>query len=163
MSLDVSALPDWDSFTFVALFEFDQPIAYRRILQTKNFTDDHGLYWNTSRLEFYPGGNGPSGVHKADRFEQVAFVKNHGSLGGYVDGMFQFSTTSDAEVSVDHLMQIFRDDGVGDNENSGGEVARMRLYHPALTAVPAPTECGVAFGGLAAGLILWRRASKQRR
>jgi hypothetical protein len=87
LSLDVSALPDWDSFTFVSLFEFDQTIAYRRILQTKNFTDGHGLDWNTSRLAFYSGGNGPSGVHRADRFEQVDFVNNHGSLSGYVDGV----------------------------------------------------------------------------
>ncbi len=69
------------------LFEFDQTIAYRRILQTKNFTDGHGLDWNTSRLAFYSGGNGPSGVHRADRFEQVDFVNNHGSLSGYVDGV----------------------------------------------------------------------------
>jgi hypothetical protein len=174
LQLDVSALPDKDLYTFVGLFEFDRTSGYRRILQTKNFTADAGLYWADSALTFYPAVTGPSGVHTAGQFEQVAFVDNHGSLSGYVNGALQFTTTFDASVSSAGLMQFFRDDGNGGidafGENSGGEVAHIQIYDTALTAdeigalvpvtVPEPASYAAAFGMLAGGFATWRRWRK---
>lgn len=166
LSLDVSTLPDKDSYTFVSLFQFDQaPGGYQRILQTKNFTTDAGLYWRSdTALQFYAQTPGPTGAHQLGRFEQVVLVNNHGSLSGYVDGALQFSTISDASVSAANLMQFFRDESV---ENTSGQVARLRIFSTALTpsevagldrlaAVPEPDAYAFMAGVALLAFAGWR-------
>ncbi len=169
LSLDVSALPDKNLFTVVALFEFtgENSGGYERILQTKNFTTDVGLYWQATSLRFYSSPGGPTGVHQNGRFEQVVLVNDHGNLSGYADGVLQFSAVNDASVSSANLMHFFRDD-VG--EDSSGQVARLRLYDTALTsleiagldraAVPEPAEYAAVAGLALLAFGTWRRSRR---
>ncbi len=171
LGLDVSALPDKNLYTLVALFESDGggQFGFTRISQSKNFTSDvDGLYWLDSR--FWLNGNvGPNGVHQFGRFEQVVFVNDHGSLSAYLDGTLQLSVAGDASVSAANLMHFFRDEGPG--EDFSGQVARLRLYDTALTSaeiagldrlapVPEPREYAAAAGLALAAFGTWRRCRR---
>ena len=168
LSLDVSALPDKNLFTMVALFEFDGAggFGFARILQTRNFTSDlDGLYWLNSST-WINGNTGPGFAHQFGRFEQVAFVNDHGSLSAYMDGDLQLTVSGDASVSAANLLHFFRDDSPV--ENSSGQVARLRVFDTALTPaeigaldrlapVPEPSDYAVVAGLTLVAFGVWRR------
>ena len=77
LQFDTSSFSGLNStYTFVALFEFTDPVTkYHRIAEFKNLTDDHGLYVNPgSALEFFTGGTGPSNAFPGSAFAQVALT-----------------------------------------------------------------------------------------
>lgn len=172
LSLDVAALPDKDSYTMVALFKCtDGSPSYQRILQTKNFTSDFGLYWHGSGLLFHNVIGGPAGVHELERYEQVVLVTDGGNVIAYVDGALQFDAAADAAISSANLMHFFRDEA---GENPAGAVARLRIYDTALTPlevtgldrlpapapVPEPAEYGAVVGLSLVGYGAWRRCRR---
>lgn len=130
------------TYTIVALFEFDDVSSWRRIVDFKNGTHENGLYVKNGDLEFYPHEIGSGAPIAANTYVQVALTRDSsGTVVGYVNGVQQFSfadTGNDAVIDSNNTLRFFRDNESGTgccpDEESGGSVARIRLYDSALKA-----------------------------
>ena len=128
-----------DTYTIVVLFEFNDVSNFRRVIDFKNGTSDSGLYVQNGKLRFFPTSSaGPTPI-AANRYVQVVISRDaSGLVKGYVDGtkQFEFSDINqDAVISGKNTLRFFKDNTSGGTtgEESGGSVARIRLYGSALS------------------------------
>jgi outer membrane protein assembly factor BamB len=132
-------------YSMAVLFRFSAVSGYRRVFDVKMGSTDNGLYVHDGRLAFFPvteGTNTPIGVN--DWVQVVLTRDSAGNLTGYVNGtqQFRFVDTNDdgvvafdPERGVDEL-RWFKDNDFGGvtGEESGGAVARVRLWNRALSS-----------------------------
>lgn len=134
-------------YTIVVLFELNDvgndTSRFRRVVDFKNGASDSGPYiekvGGTSRLSFYRQGLGSvqgTTPIAANRYVQVVITRNAiGTVRAYVDGSPQFefddTTSQDAVISGANVLRFFKDNT---SEDSGGSVARIRLFDSALSA-----------------------------
>ena len=142
------------TYTLVILFELnnvgDLESRFRRVVDFKNGTSDSGLYIEKppvgpSILSFYRQGQGTasrlnSSPIGANRYVQVMINRDQsGFVRGYVDGVQQFSfddsSSQAAVISGKNTLRFFKDNTSGGTtgEDSGGSVARIRLFDSALS------------------------------
>ena len=128
-----------DTYTIVVLFELNDVSNFRRVIDFKNGASDSGLYVQNGRLRFFPTSSaGPTPI-AANRYVQVVISRDaSGLVKGYVDGTKQFEfgdANSDAVISGKNTLRFFKDNTSGGTtgEESGGSVARIRLYGSALS------------------------------
>jgi hypothetical protein len=134
------------TYTIVALFEFNDvgndASKFRRIIDFKNGTSDNGLYVENGRLRFYLPTQTFKGTTPivANQYVQVVITRDlSGLVRGYVDGTKQFefsdATSQDAVISNKNTLRFFKDNisGGATGEESGGSVARIRLFDTALS------------------------------
>ncbi len=122
-------------YTIVMLFRLDQTNGYRRLLDFKTGSPDVGLYVFNGRLYFYPSVAAPASTIAAGQYVQVVLTRDGTNVAGYVNGVQQFNFADTANYGVLNSandLRFFKDDGA--TEESGGAVARIRLYAAAMTA-----------------------------
>lgn len=135
LSNATSVIPS-NTYTLVMLFKLDTVTSYRRIFDLKNATVDRGLYVCNGRLNHYNAtGNGALVCMAPQTWHQVVLTRDlAGQVVAYCDGVPQVSfndTAGDAIVSGGRTVRFCKDDG---GEESGGSIARLRLYTCALSA-----------------------------
>ncbi len=120
-------------YTIVMLFRLDQTNGYRRLVDFKAGTSDYGLYVYNGRLFFKPTVQAPAPTIAAGNYVQVVVTRDGTNVVGYVNGIRQFSFTDTSlygVISSANALRFFKDDGA--TEESGGAVARIRLYPAAM-------------------------------
>jgi hypothetical protein len=138
LSLDTSGLRIGPTFseTVVIDFHLADVSSYRRLIQSADTTSHSGLYIRFGRLDWYDAGTGsheggPVIAPGAD--VEVALVQNailsKWIMTGYVNGVEQFSFTSDFEVGPQ--LRLFKDNDPpgASGEDSAGAVFRVRFYN----------------------------------
>jgi outer membrane protein assembly factor BamB len=132
-------------YTMAALFRINTVSGYRRVFDVKMANSDTGLYVLDGRLSFYPVIDGADASIAANDWVQVVLTRDSAkNVTGYVNGaqQFRFTDTSDygvlnfdPETGTDQL-RWFSDNITGGvtGEESGGAVARIRLWNRALSA-----------------------------
>ena len=132
VSLETNSLIPASTYTFVALFRFDQVSGNRR-LAWSDPTGKGGAHIVNGRLEFENTTNTP---FLANTYIQVVVVREAGGLvRAYRDGGFRVSaqdTDGDFIISPS-LLKFFQDDPNPPTEASAGNLARLRVYDGALT------------------------------
>jgi Concanavalin A-like lectin/glucanases superfamily len=128
-------------YTIVVLFGLNDVSNFKRIVDFKNGTSDNGLYVQNGRLRFFPGSTSGATPIAANRYVQVVITRDlFGTVRGYVDGSQQFqfedAASQSAVISGEDALRFFKDNTSGGTtgEDSGGSVARIRLYDVALSA-----------------------------
>jgi hypothetical protein len=134
-----------DTYTIVVLFELnnvgDDQSRFRRLVDFENGASDSGIYVErdgTSKLSFYRQGIGSvkgTTPIAANRYVQVVITRDAGGdVKGYVNGSPQFTvsdaSSQDAIISDANTLRFFKDNT---SEDSGGSVARIRLFDSALS------------------------------
>jgi uncharacterized repeat protein (TIGR02543 family) len=127
-------------WSMVLLFRFDAVSGYRRVVDTKNPAGENGLYVTDGHLYFYPSGYGTPVSIAASNYVQVVITRDETNLvRGYVNGAPQFSFVDSSQIGVisgvPPRLRFFIDNA---GENSGGAVARIRLYDHAFTPEQVP-------------------------
>lgn len=126
-------------FSVALLFRFDTVTGYRRILDLRNNTSDNGLYVFGEKLVHFPLGQGAiTQSVRADAYVQVVFTRKAADnvTRGYVDGVEQFAfvDTGGAATILSTTLRLFKDAAVpAMNEESGGYIARARVWNGSLT------------------------------
>jgi hypothetical protein len=126
-------------FSVALLFRFDTVNGYRRILDLRNNTSDNGLYVFNGALRHYPGADTNSTVSQAaNEYAQVVFTRRGADnvTRGYVDGVERivFTDTGNLATILSTTLRLFKDAAVPAlNEESGGYIARARLWNGSLT------------------------------
>jgi hypothetical protein len=132
----VDGLLGSSNYTVAILMRFDQTSSYARILDTLTGQSDLGLYARGNDLVLYtPALDTETDAFQPNTWLQVVFTRDaDGIAAGYIDGYPQFrvaDTVDAALISEAATLRFFVDDG---GENSGGAVARIRLWDTALSA-----------------------------
>lgn len=126
-----------DTYTIDLIFRFESVTGYRRIIDFRAATSDIGLYNLNGLLNFYPGIDGRERPFVENRWVRVTLTRERsGRVAGYVDGVQQFAfqdTDERSLISDANTLRFFRDDDQVSQEQSGGAVARIRLYDRALS------------------------------
>lgn len=174
------------SVVLLADFSLTTDVLATKVMDFKNLSSDAGLYVNDSTGLLYFNGalTGSNGVPTggtptvSGTYTQIVLTRDSSdnTVTVYQDGTeaFSFDDTSDLAVLGDatdtgnQFLTLFQDDGTGpggtlDDEDSLGDIARVRLYNGVLstqqvaaldtTAVPKPTS----LAALAAASLLPRR------
>ncbi len=135
-------------YTIAMLFRLDQTNGYRRLLDFKAGSPDVGLYVYNGRLYFYPSALAAAPTIAANEYVQVVLTRDGTNVTGYVNGVQQFSFADNSNYGVltsANDLRFFKDDGT---EESGGAVARIRLYAAAMPAGQVAlldrVDCGCA-------------------
>ena len=136
---NASRLIPTNSYTIALLFRLDTVSGWRRILDTKHGSPDHGLYVVNGRLAFRPSSaQSPSTCLTNGTWHQVLITRDlDGLLTVYADGtrQFQFQDSSGyGLITAADTLRFFKDNTT---EESGGAVARVRLFTCALTEAQA--------------------------
>ncbi len=122
-------------YTIVMLFRLDQTNGWRRLLDFKAAAIDTGLYVRDGRLNFYPVIEAAAPTIPAGAYVQVVLTRDSDSnVVAYVNGGPQLSFVDTALRGVltsANDLRFFKDDST---EESGGAVARIRLYAAAMPA-----------------------------
>lgn len=127
------------SYTIVLLFRFDTLSNYAKIIDYNNRSQEHGLYYQSGQLQYWPDSPISEGTVAAGVYAQVVLTRaSTDSVKGYVDGVEKFSfedPSGKALPDVNQSLHFFHDDLQGNLiEFSAGAVARIRLYNGALSA-----------------------------
>ena len=121
-------------YTIVMLFRLDQTNGWRRLLDFKAASIDTGLYVRDGRLNFYPVIEATSPNIPSGTYAQVVLTRDSASnVVAYVNGVQQFTFVDSgfsAVLTGANDLRFFKDDTT---EESGGAVARIRLYAAAMT------------------------------
>ena len=136
-------------YSIVMLFRLDQTNGYRRLIDFKAGTSGYGLYVYNGALNFYPFATGPSPTISAGNYVQVVLTRDGTNVVGYVNGMPQFSfvdSGNNGVISSANDLRFFKDDGT--TEESGGAVARIRLFNAAMPAGQVALLDRTTCGGL---------------
>lgn len=127
------------AYTVALLMRFNDTSSYRKIFDTRARGSDLGLYAVGGNLRLYSiaGGSGDSDAFTAAEWHQVVLVREAGGqVRGYLDGYLQFAAPDTADASAilqpDNLLTFLADDTVTTSEQTGGAVARIRLWDTAL-------------------------------
>ena len=144
LSLDTSGLRTGPQFneTIVIDFRLADVSSYSRLIQTADTTSDSGLYIRAGRLDWYDAGTGShegGPVITPGTDVEVALLQNailsKWIMTGFVNGVQQFSFTSDFEVGPQ--LRLFKDNQ-GGIEDSAGAVFRVRFWNSSLFPADIP-------------------------
>lgn len=180
MRLSTLGLIPNNQYSVALLFEFDTISSFRKILDFLNRTSDTGFYNLSGVYDFFGAAGDGVTSFSANQYIQTVFTRDaSGQVSAYLDGNQEFSFNDGGNLalisgSAENFLYFFRDDlATGDSENSGGSVARIRLFDDALTpaevaaldtlpiaSTPEPSSL-IALLGLG-GLGLVNRLKKQK-
>ena len=130
------ALMNPDNYSIEAYFSLDQVAGYRRIIDTRDRTQDTGLYVLNGGLQLYPSNIGV-GTFAANVYNHVILTFNGSTAVAYLDGVAQSTqTTNYYALPASNTISLFLDNNVSTapNEYSAGKIAWARFYDGALDA-----------------------------
>jgi hypothetical protein len=163
LTLDTTGLiTDPGVYSLEMMFKFtERDNAWRRIFDTGGRQTDNGFYVDPSNnLDLYPLAGGANFTNNA--YHDVFLVDDNGTITFYLDGSSQASVATHLmDLPANGVVNFFLDNvvGGGQGEFSSGDIALIRLYDSALTAVPPPVPepgnlalmlAGLAFAAAAA-------------
>jgi hypothetical protein len=127
-------------WSMVLLFRFDTVSGYRRVVDMKLPSSEAGIYVLNGNLQFYPLAIGSGAPVAASNYVQVVLTRDETNfVRGYVNGVQQFAVADSSQYLViggtNYGLRFFIDNG---GENSGGNVARIRLFNTVLTPEQVP-------------------------
>jgi hypothetical protein len=113
--------------------------GYSKLIDFANGTSQYGVYVDHNTLGFYNYVGAPTTQVVATYGEIVLTRDASGTLAGYYDSALQFSANDSVFqwglIDASDKLRLFLDDFLGGaNEQSGGAVARIRIWTDALTA-----------------------------
>ena len=125
-----------DSYSIEAYFSLDAVSGWRRIIDTRDRTEDTGFYVLNGGLQLYPSNVG-AGTFAANVYNHVILTFNGSTAVAYLDGVAQSTqTTSYYALPASNVISLFLDNNVSvaPNEYSAGKIAWARFYDGALDA-----------------------------
>lgn len=167
LTLDTSGLITANNvYSIEMVFKFTERVgAWRRILDVESRQSDNGFYVDPSNnLDIYPVAGGAP--FSNDVYHDVFLVNNAGVVTFYLDGSAQATVTTNVmNLDSSRTMNFFLDNVVagGQAEYSSGNIALIRLYNEALTAVPPPVPEPATLTMLLAGLGVLSATGARRR
>lgn len=165
-----------NSYSIEAYFSFDAVSGWRRIIDTRDRTEDTGFYVLNGGLQLYPSNVG-AGSFAANVYNHVILTFNGSTAVAYLDGIAQSTqATSYYSLPASNVISLFLDNtvSVAPNEYSSGKIAWARFYDGALNAdealsayhaavdfevpaVPEPSTYALMLAGATAVLLVARR------
>jgi len=128
-----------NSYSIEAYFSFDEVSGWRRIIDTRDRSEDTGFYVLNGGLQLYPSNVG-AGVFAADTYNHVILTFDGSTAVAYLDGAAQSTqSTSYYSLPASNVISLFLDNtlSVAPNEYSSGKIAWARFYDGALNAEEA--------------------------
>jgi hypothetical protein len=127
-------------WSMVFLMRLDDVSGYRRIVDTKTPASEYGLYVQSGYLNLYPYGQAGGTPISASNYVQIVLTRDETNLVRcYVNAAQQFSAVDSANFFViggnTNAIRFFIDNA---GENTGGDVARIRLFNHAFTPEQVP-------------------------
>jgi hypothetical protein len=149
-----SVLSNNGVYSIAVLARFDNVNGYTRVSDFKHGTSDNGLYLLSKGLTFFPyGGTGPGTLANGVYALLVLTRDGSGTLNGYVNGLQVFtqddSSNAYGVIDSSNVLRFFEDNtsGGSSGENSGGAVARIRVWDGVLSAQQvAALNGGILYG-----------------
>lgn len=129
-------LMDPDNYAIEAYFSLDAVSGWRRIIDTRDRTQDTGFYVLNGGLQLYPSRAG-AGSFAANVYNHVILSFNGSTAVAYLDGVAQSTQTTDYyALPATNVISLFLDNNVSTapNEYSAGKIAWARFYDGALDA-----------------------------
>jgi hypothetical protein len=170
-------LMDANAYSIEAYFSFDSTSGWRRIIDTKDRSEDTGFYVLSGGLQLYPSNVG-TGSFLPDTYNHVILTFNGSTAVAYLDGVAQSTQATDYySLPASNVISLFLDNTAGpaQTEYSAGKIAWARFYDGALNAdeamaayqaaigfevpppIPEPGTYALLAGGLAAVAVAIRR------
>jgi Concanavalin A-like lectin/glucanases superfamily len=139
-------------YTIEVVFRFDLLAGYRKVIDFKNGSADHGLYLRDGCLTFFPKVQDALTKIGPGSYVQIVLTRDAADrVVGYVDGVRQFAFRDRgglAKVGGSDGLRFFVDDARTTGQWSSGAVSQIRLFDQALTAnevaLLACTELAIA-------------------
>jgi len=166
-----------NSYSIEAYFSFDEVTGWRRIIDTRDRTEDTGFYVLNGGLQLYPSNVG-QGAFAADVYNHVILSFDGSTAVAYLDGVAQSTQSTDYySLPASNVISLFLDNtiSVAPHEYSAGKIAWARFYDGALDAdealaayqaaidfevpppIPEPSTYALMLAGGAAVLLAVRR------
>lgn len=171
-----------NSYSIEAYFSFDEVSGWRRIIDTRDRSEDTGFYVLNGGLQLYPSSVG-LGSFAANVYNHVILTFDGATAVAYLNGVAQSTQTTDYySLPASNVISLFLDNtvSVAPNEYSAGKIAWARFYDGALNAsealaayqaavdfvvpspIPEPSTYALAIAGGAAMLLAARRKRHPR-
>ena len=130
--------PDADDYTFVMLLRLDSVGSYRKLIHLGAIGDDDGFYVYDRALLAYPQDVESERAIQRDVWQQVVITRDaEGKERFYVDGdlvLREADPDGDQVLGPDGFIRFPIDDEGTMDEESGGMIARLRIFNDALSA-----------------------------
>lgn len=124
------------TYTFVMLIKLKKVDDYRKLIHFKDLLEDNGFYVDDGTLYAYPTDYSAE-VVRAGRWYQIALTRDAaGMVKAYVDGkrvLVVDDVDGDQVLGPDGFLRFVRDDEDTETEESGGLMARLRIFSKPLT------------------------------
>lgn len=166
-----------NSYSIEAYFSLDEVTGWRRLVDTRDRTEDLGFYVLDGGLQLYPSEVG-LGTFAANVYNHVILTFDGSKAVAYLDGVAQSTqTTNYYALPATNVISLFLDNNVdiAPNEYAAGKIAWARFYDGALDAgeamaayqaavnfevpppIPEPSTYALLLAGGAAVLLAARR------
>jgi hypothetical protein len=123
-------------YTFVLLVNLNHVDGYRKLIDFDNRQTDYGLYVDDKTLYPYDLDYSHNVIQK-NHWYQLAMTRTlAGKVKGYVDGKKVVGTNDSSAIEtlgIDKLLHFLLDDTHTNGEQTGGKIARLRIYDEALS------------------------------
>jgi len=129
--------PGKGTYTFVMLVRLDAVDGYRKLIHFKDLSDDDGIYVDDGTLYAYDLDYSDVVVEPLVWYQIVVTRNATDGVRIYVDGTRVLRTADPTGTQVlgpDDFLRFLRDDEGTMTEESGGMIARLRIYNGPLTA-----------------------------
>ncbi len=125
-----------DSYSIEAYFSFDEVSGWRRIVDTRDRTEDTGFYVLNGGLQLYPSNVG-LGSFEANVYNHVVLTFDGATAVAYLDGVAESTQATDYySLPASNVISLFLDNTISTarNEYSAGKIAWARFYDGAMNA-----------------------------
>jgi Concanavalin A-like lectin/glucanases superfamily len=129
--------PGKGTYTFVMLVRLDAVDGYRKLIHFKDLSDDDGIYVDDGTLYAYDLDYSDVVVQPLTWYQIVVTRDATDVVRIYVDGVRVLRVADPTGTQVlgpDDFFRFLRDDEGTMTEESGGMIARLRIYNAALSA-----------------------------
>jgi len=122
------------SYTIELYFTMKALNSWKRVIDFKSRTSDHGCYVYNGQLNFYNIATSSNAPFEADTYSHYVITRDaatkHVMMYGDGNKFIQFTDNGDDAVYDAHKkLRFFQDDLVVANEASAGSVALLRIYN----------------------------------
>jgi hypothetical protein len=123
------------TYTIELYFVFDELGSWKRVIDWKNRTSDHGAYVYNGEINFYPWVYSNSAPVVAGEYTYYVVTRNGltNNLKVYTDALVEVEFIDDTYDGVidtaSNVLHFFQDDLYVQNEASSGAVALLNIYN----------------------------------